>query len=94
MKRGYERLKTSWIGERALGHLASGKPAVIQGTGKSGFLPYAEGLFRFRSIDVAAAALSAIERDYEKNARAARALAEEYFDSKRITANVLEQALQ
>ena len=93
MKTGYGRLKTSWIGERALGYLSSGKPAVIQCTGKSSFLPYDEGLFRFRSIDEAAAALCAIERDYEKHSRAARALAEEYFDSKRIAANVLEQAL-
>src|SRR5205809_465039 len=41
-------LANAWISDRTLCYLASGKPAVVQHTGKSRLLPDAEGLFRFR----------------------------------------------
>jgi hypothetical protein len=65
----------------------------VQHTGPSRFLPEAEGLFRFRCMDEAVHALAAIEADYERHCRLARALAEEYFDSRRVIAHVLERAL-
>lgn len=83
----------SWISDRTLCYLASGKPAVVQHTGQSRFLPEAEGLFRFRSMDEAVGALATIEADYERHCRLARTLAEEYFDSRRVVARVLERAL-
>src|SRR5437870_887743 len=85
-------LANAWISDRTLCYLASGKPAVVQHTGKSRFLPDAEGLFRFRSLDEAARALSAVESDYEHHSRLSRELAEE-FDSRHVVARVLEQAL-
>jgi len=51
----------SWTSNRTVCYLASGKPAVVQYTGPSRFLPDAEGLFRFRSMDDAVRALAAIE---------------------------------
>ena len=45
------RLQNAWVSDRTLCYLASGKPAVVQHTGKSRFLPDAEGLFRFSTID-------------------------------------------
>lgn len=83
----------SWISNRTVSYLASGKPAVIQHTGPSRFLPDAEGLFRFRSIDDAARAFTAVEGDYDRHCRAARALAAEYFDGCRVVSRVLETAL-
>jgi len=56
----------AWISDRTLCYLASGKPAVVQHTGASRFLPDAEGLFRFRSMDEAVRALAAVEADYER----------------------------
>ena len=73
--------------------LASGRPAVVQHTGLSRFLPDAQGLFRFRSVDEAVRALAAAEADYERHGRAARALVEEHFDARRVVASVLERAL-
>src|SRR5207247_417387 len=67
------RLQNSWISDRTLCYLASGKPAVVQHTGPSRFLPDAEGLFRFRSIEEAARALSDAEADPEGHRRRARA---------------------
>jgi hypothetical protein len=93
MKRGYALFETAWTGERALNYLASGKPVIIQHTGRSRFLPDAEGMFRFRSLDEAAACLDAAERDWDRHSRAARALAEAHFDATKIAAAVLERAL-
>jgi hypothetical protein len=87
------RLQNAWISDRTLCYLASGRPAVVQHTGPSRFLPDADGLFRFKSLDDAAAALSAAELDYERHCRSARALAEEYFDARKVVGRVLERAL-
>ena len=82
------------MSDRTLCYLASGRPAVVQHTGVSRLLPDADGLFRFRNLDEAAAALAAAEADYERHCRQARALAEEHFDARRIVARVLERALE
>jgi hypothetical protein len=87
------RLQNAWISDRTLCYLASGKPAVVQHTGPSRFLPDAEGLFRFRSLEEAARALEAVESDYERHCRLARQLAEEYFDARKVVGSVLERAM-
>ena len=87
------RFENAWISVRSLCFLASGKPAVVQHTGASRFLPDAEGLFRFRNLEEAASALSMAESDYERHCRAARALAEEFFDARKVVGSVLEKAL-
>ena len=92
-KPAYVALDTAWVSDRTLCYLASGRPAIVQHTGASRFLPDAEGLFRFRSMDEAAQALAAAEADYERHGRAARALVEEHFDARRVVARVLERAL-
>jgi hypothetical protein len=86
-------LQNAWISDRTICYLASGKPAVVQYTGPSRFLPDAEGLFRFRTVDEAALMLKALESDYEQHSEAARALAEEHFDACRVVARVLERVL-
>jgi hypothetical protein len=93
MKRGYVVLETAWTSERTLNYLASGKPAIVQYTGPSRFLPDAEGIFRFRNMDEAVKHLRAAEDDYERHSKAARALAEEYFDARKVVASLLERAL-
>jgi hypothetical protein len=83
----------AWISDRTICYLASGKPAVVQHTGASRFLPDDAGLLRFRSVDEAARALTAAEDDYERHCRLARALAVEHFDARRVVARVLERAV-
>jgi hypothetical protein len=87
------RLQNAWISDRTLNYLASGKPAVVQHTGPSRFLPDGEGLFRFRSPEEAARMLAAAEADYQRHCRLARALAEEYFDARKVLGRLLERAL-
>jgi hypothetical protein len=88
-KPSYVKLQTAWISDRTACYLASGKPAVVQDTGPSSFLPSGEGMFRFSTVDEAAEALATIERDYERHCRAARAIAEEFFDARLVLAEVL-----
>jgi len=81
--------QNAWVSDRTVCYLASGKPAVVQDTGASSYLPHGEGLFRFTSVEQAAAGLDEINRDYTRHCRAARDIAETYFDAER----VLEPAL-
>jgi hypothetical protein len=74
-------------------YLASGKPVVVQDTGPSEFLPNGEGMFRFRTAQQAAAAFEAINADYARHGRAARELAEAYFDAKQVVGKILSHAL-
>lgn len=92
-KPAYVTLDTAWVSDRTLCYLASGRPAVVQHTGKSAFLPDADGLFRFRNLDEAASALAAAEADYERHCRSARALAEEFFDARRVVGHVVDRVL-
>ena len=85
--------QNAWVSDRSLCYLASGKPVVVQDTGPSAVLPNGEGMFRFTTLDEAAAALEAVNRDYERHCRAARALAERCFDSKRVLEQALDAAL-
>ncbi len=93
MKPFYVSLETAMITDRTLYYLASGKPAIIQYTGPSRFLPDAEGLFRFRSLDEAARALVMAETDYARHGRLARAFVEEYCDACNVVGSVLERAV-
>jgi hypothetical protein len=87
------RLQNAWVSDRTLCYLASGKPAVVQHTGPSRLLPDASGLFRFRSLEEAVRCLEMVTADYERQCGFARALAEEYFDARKVAGSVLERAL-
>jgi hypothetical protein len=87
------KFQNAWISDRTLCYLSTGKPAVVQDTGASSFLPNGEGLFRFSTMDEAAHAFEVINRSYEKNCRTARAIAEEYFDARKSMKTILEIVL-
>jgi hypothetical protein len=84
------RLRSGWFSERDACYLASGKPVVAQDTGFSNVLPTGEGLFAFSAIDEARAAIEAINDDYPRHCRAAREIAEEYFDGRKVASRLLE----
>lgn len=88
------KLQNAWVSDRTVCYLASGKPAVVQNTGPSSFLPNSEGMFRFSTLGEAVNAMDTINADYERHCRAARELAETYFDADRILRQVLNSALR
>src|SRR6266704_2355425 len=59
-KRSCVKFQNAWVSDRTLCYLASGKPAVVQDTGPSGFLPNHEGLVRFSTPREAAGAFEKI----------------------------------
>jgi hypothetical protein len=83
------RLRSGWFSDRDATYLASGKPVVAQDTGFGNVIPTGEGLFAFTTPEEATAAIEEINGDYERHARGARAIAEEYFDSVKITGKLL-----
>jgi hypothetical protein len=87
------KFQNAWVSDRSLCYLASGKPVVVQNTGPSSFLPNGEGMFRFSTLSEAADALATINSDYERHCRAAREIAEIYFDAKQVSGRILNYAL-
>jgi hypothetical protein len=89
----YAQTACGWFSDRSTRYLASGSPVIVQDTGFSAELPVGSGLLAFRTPREAAAALNEVERSYDVHARAARAIAEEYFDSARVIGGLLEDVL-
>jgi hypothetical protein len=77
----YVETRSGWFSDRTARYLASGKPALVQDTGFASNYPTGRGLVAFRTLDEAAQGARAIARDYRAHSRAARAIAEEFFDS-------------
>ncbi len=92
-KPSYVKFQNAWVSDRTLCYLASGKPAVVQNTGPSAFLPDNEGLFRFTTLRQAADALEKLNEDYEHNCQVARQIAEAHFDAKRVVADLVSNVL-
>lgn len=88
-KSGYVASRCGWFSDRSVCYLASGRPVIAQETGFSRFLPVGAGLFAFDTIDEVLASIEALNGDYDRHARAARAVAEEYFDSDRVLERLL-----
>jgi hypothetical protein len=88
----YVETASGWFSDRTVRYLASGKPVLVQDTGFGADLPVGEGLLAFATLDDAAAGIESILGDYDRHARAARALAEAYFDSDVVVARLLDEA--
>ena len=82
-------MRSGWFSERDACYLATGKPVVSQETGFSNVIPTGRGLFGFTTAEQALAAIDAINGDYAGHCRAARELAEEYFEAKRVAGRML-----
>jgi hypothetical protein len=89
-KEMYVASRSGWFSERSACYLASGRPVLAQDTGLEGLLPTGEGLVTFSDLDDAAAGVEAITGDWQRHARAARDLAEKYFDSDVVLGRLLD----
>jgi hypothetical protein len=89
----YVETGSGWFSDRSTRYLASGRPVLVQDTGFTRSLPAGEGVIAFRTPDEAVAGARSIAENYDRHAAAARAVAEEFFDSDQILAELLEGAL-
>jgi hypothetical protein len=87
----YVDTRSGWFSERSICYLASGRPVLAQDTGLADLYPLGEGLLAFATLDEAVAGVEAIRSDPALHARAARALAEQHFDSDRVLTRLLER---
>ena len=87
------KFQNAWVSDRSLCYLASGKPVIVQNTGPSEFLPDAEGMFRFSTMDEALSAIEVMNLNYERHCLAARELAATYFDAEKVLAPFLDIAV-
>ncbi len=92
-KNGYVRDRTGWFSCRSACYLAAGRPVVVQDTGFTDVIPAGEGILAFNTMEEAVEGIRAIESDYTRHAKAARAHAEEYFDSRKILRRLIEDAM-
>ena len=90
-KSGYIKSNSGWISDRTACYLASGKPALVQSTGADWCFPSGMGLVTFTSPEEAIAGLQRIETDYVDHCHAARQLAEQHFDARKVLASMLCQ---
>lgn len=89
-KNAYVKGNSGWFSERSAEYLAAGRPVIAQSTGFETALPTGRGLMSFRSLEEAAQAVSEVESDLERHARAAREVAEMHLSHRRVLPQLLE----
>ena len=90
-KNMYVQSASGWMSDRSICYLASGKPVLAQDTGIGYRYPVGAGLLTFTTLEEAAAGVEEICADYDHHARAARDLAEAYFDSRLVLSRLLDR---
>ena len=85
----YVQTGSGWFSERSMCYLAASRPVLAQDTGITRLYPTGAGLLTFSTLDQAVDAVHSLNADYDRHARAARAIAEEYFDSDRVLPRLL-----
>ncbi len=90
-KSGYVASRGGWFSDRSACYLASARPVVAQDTGFSACLPTGEGLLVFANTQEAAEAVAEISIHPARHRAAARALAEEYLDARKLLQDLLHE---
>jgi hypothetical protein len=88
----YVDTQVGWFSDRTARYLASGKPVLVQDTGFSHNYPVGDGLVAFRTLEEAVDGAGRIVANYDAHSRAAREIAERYFDSDKVLAQFLADA--
>lgn len=89
-KNAYVKGRTGWFSCRSACYLASGRPVITQDTGWSSHLPTGAGLLGFSNLEQAVEALREVSENLLEHGKAARQLAEEFFDSRKVLGKVVE----
>jgi hypothetical protein len=90
-KNMYVDTASGWFSDRSACYLASGKPVLAQDTGLRDLYPTGDGLIVYSTLDEAVAGVDEIRAHYDHHSRAAREIAEEYFDSDRVLTGLLQK---
>ncbi len=86
----YVATRTGWFSCRSACYLAAGRPAVLQDTAWSKFIPSGRGVIAFKTMDEAIAGLEAVAADPAKHRAAAYDIAREYLAPDRVLAPMID----
>lgn len=89
-KNVYVGTRSGWFSCRTACYLAAGRPAVVQDTGWSGYVPSGEGVIAFATMDQAIAALREVAGNYPRHARAAFDIARQYLAPDKVLPPMIE----
>jgi len=92
-KNGYVVGQPGWFSCRSACYLAAGRPVVVQDTGFSSVLPVGEGILPFKTIEEAVQAIQEVEANYTQHSKAAREIAEAYFNSDKVLTKLIDEAM-
>jgi hypothetical protein len=90
-KQGYVLSRCGWFSDRSACYLALGRPVVLQETGWSEALPSGDGLRAWHDVGEAAEVLREFERDPARHRTAARRIAEEFLDARKVATAFLNR---
>lgn len=90
-KLGYLAGRTGWFSDRSACYLAAGRPVLAHDTGFGAQLPTGAGLLAFCDVDGAAAGIAEIAGDYRRHSAAARAIAVEHLDARKVLGDLLDR---
>ncbi len=91
-KHGYVASRSGWFSERSANYLASGRPVIAQDTGFTDWMETGTGVIPFSTPNEALAALDDLNDRYEEHCLAARTMAEEYFEARKILGDLIDRA--
>jgi hypothetical protein len=89
----YVQSAGGWVSDRSACYLASGRPVVAQDTGLGAAISVGDGLVVFNDVTEATALLEEVLARYTHHSAAARALAEDHFDSDRVLSELIDSVL-
>ena len=90
-KETYVKSNSGWFSCRSACYLAMGRPVITQETKWSKYISAGMGLLAFNNMETAIDALREVSSNISKHSKAAREIAEEYFDSNKVLSTMLEK---
>jgi glycosyltransferase involved in cell wall biosynthesis len=91
-KNAYVASRSGWFSYRTACYLALGVPTIVQDTGFGRAITTGEGLLTFANPEEAADAIERVASDPNQHSEAARAIAEEHFDSNKVLSRLIDEA--
>jgi hypothetical protein len=89
-KNVYVATRSGWFSCRTACYLASGRPAVVQDTAWSKFIPSGRGVIAFETIEQAAAGLDAVAAEPAVHRAAAYEIARQYLAPDRVLTPMID----
>jgi hypothetical protein len=89
-KNVYVATRSGWFSCRTACYLAAGRPAVVQDTAWSKYVPSGEGVIAFRTMEECLEGLKRVTADPQRHRAAAYEIAREYLAADRVLPPMIE----